>query len=134
MKHPAQAGDTFTDDDTPNEPGALSERNAFSRWNALIHGLTVLMQGGMKYHEAAMQSGLMGYKSRGHGKNKPFTMSYFSNTSRRKGLTNKFNPGNVTSAREIARRLRQEVRDYDKYMFESLDPFYRTEKGLPHDD
>ena len=81
---------------------------AFSRWNALIHVLTGLLSEGMKYHEAAMQSGLMGYKSRGHGKNKPFTMSYFSNTSRRKGLTNKFHSGNVTSAREIARRVRQD--------------------------
>ena len=88
---------------------------AFSRWNALIHGLTVLMQGGMKYHEAAMKSGLMGYKSRGHGKNKPFTMSYFSNTSRRKGTTNKFHSGNVTSAREIARREKQELALYNKY-------------------
>lgn len=104
MKHPAQVGDTFPDE---KETGALSERNAFARWNALIHGLTVLMQGGMKYHEAAMQSGLMGYKSRGHGKNKPFTMSYFSNTSRRKGTTNKFHSGNVTSTREIARREKQ---------------------------
>ena len=82
---------------------------AFSRWNALIHVLTGLMSGGkIKYHEAAMQSGLMGYKSRGHGKNKPFTMSYFSNTSRRKGTTNKFHSGNVTSAREIARRQKQD--------------------------
>lgn len=80
---------------------------AFSRWNALIHVLTELMGKGMKYPEAAMQSGLMGYKSRGHGKNKPFTMSYFSNTSRRRGLTNKFHSGNVTSAREIARRTAQ---------------------------
>lgn len=99
---------------------SITERNAFARWNALIHGLTVLMQGGMKYHEAAMQSGLMGYKSRGHGKNKPFTMSYFSNTSRRKGLTNKFHSGNVTSTREIERRQRQDDRAYRNLLESAL--------------
>ncbi len=113
MKHPAQAGDTFPDD-TPAVVD-LGTRNAFARWNALIHVLTGLLGEGMKYHEAAMQSGLMGYKSRGHGKNKPFTMSYFSNTSRRKGLTNKFHSGNVTSAREIARREKQNEDLFMKY-------------------
>ena len=114
MKHPAQVGDTFPDD-TPAVAG-LGARNAFARWNALIHVLTGLLGEGMKYHEAAMQSGLMGYKSRGHGKNKPFTMSYFSNTSRRKGTTNKFNSGNVTSAREIERRQRQDDREHRNFI------------------
>ena len=89
---------------------------AFSRWNTLVHALIELIGKGMKYHEAAMQSGLMGYESRGHGKNKPFTMSYFSNTSRRKGTTNKFNSGNVTSAREIARRTRQDDRAHRNFI------------------